>query len=142
MPDPNLQRFVDAQRRQYDDVVAELRAGEKLSHWMWYIFPQVHGLGMSPMSIKYAIASKAEAIAYALHPILGKRLYECTQLVLDVHGRSALDIFSTPDDMKFHSSMTLFERTTQDKTLFTAALKKYFDGKPDRRTLEILDGLN
>ena len=135
----DLQRFVDAQDRDYATVLRELRAGRKRSHWIWYVFPQIRGLGASAMSRKYAISSKDEARAYSEHPILGPRLRECTQRVLDVEGRTAEQIFPYPDDLKFRSCMTLFERSAADPAVFRAALLKYFGGKPDRVTLDILE---
>ena len=134
----DLQRFVDAQRAVYERVCAELRAGDKRSHWMWFIFPQLAGLGHSPMARRYAISSLAEARAYLEHPLLGARLEECTRLVNAVEGRSILQIFGPPDDMKFRSSMTLFSRATAHDAIFREALDKYFGGEPDRRTLELL----
>jgi uncharacterized protein (DUF1810 family) len=116
----------------------ELKAGHKRSHWMWYIFPQTDGLGGSPMSKTYAISCHAEAGAYSEHPILGARLRECTQLVLDLDGRSIEQIFPYPDNLKFRSCMTLFEASAANPMIFEAALLKYFDGKRDRLTLEIL----
>ena len=135
----DLQRFVDAQARDYDIAVGELKAGRKRSHWIWYVFPQIRGLGMSAMSQKYAISGLDEARAYSEHPVLGPRLRECTHLALDVQGRTAAEIFPYPDDLKFRSCMTLFERCAADPALFRAALDKYFGGKPDPLTLEILD---
>jgi uncharacterized protein (DUF1810 family) len=134
----DLQRFIDAQDRVYPSVLAELRRGRKQSHWMWYIFPQIVGLGRSATSLQYAISSRDEARAYAEHPILGSRLRECTQLVLDVQGRSAEQIFYYPDHLKFRSCMTLFARSATDNGIFEDALLKCFEGKPDQRTLEIL----
>ena len=139
MNDPyDLQRFVDAQDRVYARVVSELRAGLKTSHWMWFVFPQVAGLGSSPMAQKYAIDSLDEASAYLAHPVLGPRLRECTQLVLDVIGRDISDILGYPDNLKFHSSMTLFAAVDGAPQLFETALVQYFAGEPDVRTLEIL----
>jgi len=135
----DLQRFVEAQARDYDSAVRELKSGRKRSHWIWYIFPQIAGLGSSAMSQKYAISSCDEARAYAEHSVLSPRLRECTQLVLDVQGRTAEQIFPYPDDLKFRSCMTLFERCAADPAIFRAALDKYFGGKPDPLTLEILD---
>ncbi|XYH97857.1 DUF1810 domain-containing protein [Sorangium sp. So ce1128] len=140
MPDPyDLQRFVDAQAPVYDRVLAELRRGEKTSHWMWFIFPQLRGLGHSAMARRYGIASKAEAEAYLQHPTLGPRLLECTRLVNQIAGRSLYDIFDSPDDMKFCSSMTLFARAAPDEATFLAALDKYCGGEPDPRTLALLE---
>jgi len=139
MPDIyNLQRFLSAQERVYDTVLAELRAGRKSSHWIWFIFPQIAGLGHSAMAQQFAIASLDEANAYLEHPVLGQRLRECTQLVLDVNGRSAEEIFGSPDYLKFRSCMTLFMTAATDNTIFNAALDKYFDGQPDQLTLDIL----
>jgi len=134
----NLQRFVDAQERVYPQVVSELRAGRKRSHWIWFIFPQIAGLGFSPTSQHYAIRSLEEAQAYLQHPVLGSRLRECTQLVVDVIDRSIDDILGYPDDLKFRSSMTLFSQAAVNDPLFHAALEKYFAGKPDSLTLERL----
>src|SRR5580765_732969 len=132
----NLERFVIAQDSIYRRVLSELQAGTKMGHWMWFIFPQVRGLGRSPTSIEYAISSRDEAQAYLQHPVLGPRLKECTQLVLNVNGRSATDIFGTPDDIKFRSSMTLFAQVSRDDDIFHRALQKYFEGVPDRLTLD------
>lgn len=139
MSDPfHLQRFLDAQADIYTDVLSELRAGQKRSHWMWFIFPQIAGLGSSPTAVHYAIRSRAEAEAYLAHPVLGPRLRECTRLVNVVEGRSISQIFGYPDDLKFHSSMTLFARVTEDNQLFKNALQKYFNGQLDALTLERL----
>ena len=127
-----------AQDSIYRRVLSELQAGTKMGHWMWFIFPQVRGLGRSPTSIEYAISSRDEAQAYLQHPVLGPRLKECTQLVLNVNGRSATDIFGTPDDIKFRSSMTLFAQVSRDDDIFHRALQKYFEGGPDRLTLDCL----
>jgi len=139
MPDANdpfdLQRFVNAQAPVYDRVLAELREGRKRSHWMWFVFPQIAGLGSSPMAQRYAIASRAEAAAYISHSLLGLRLRECTRLVNAVESKAVHDIFGSPDDMKFHSSMTLFAEATRDNGDFRAALDKHFAGKPDAATL-------
>ena len=134
----NLHRFLTAQAPIYDTVLAELRAGRKSSHWIWFIFPQIAGLGHSAMAQQFAITSIDEAKAYLQHSILGQRLRECTQLVLNVEGRSAEEIFGYPDYLKFRSCMTLFLTAASDNTLFKSALEKYFDGQPDQKTLEIL----
>ncbi|MFZ0733935.1 MAG: DUF1810 domain-containing protein [Candidatus Sulfotelmatobacter sp.] len=134
----HLQRFVLAQDRVFDRVLSELKVGTKMSHWMWFIFPQIRGLGRSPVSIEYAISGREEARAYLKHPVLGPRLKECTQLVLLVEHRSIADIFGSPDDMKFRSSMTLFAEVSRDEDIFARALEKYFGGAPDRLTLERL----
>ena len=131
----HLQRFLNAQSSIYNDVLAELRSGQKQSHWMWFIFPQIHGLGRSPTAVKFAIKSRAEAEAYANHPILGVRLRECTALVNAIENRTASQIFGYPDDLKFHSSMTLFASTTTNAQPYLAALHKFFDGKLDPQTL-------
>lgn len=135
----DLQRFIDAQDPVYRSVLDELRAGEKRGHWMWYIFPQIQGLGGSPMSREYAIASRDEARAYAEHPILGARLRECTELVMALEDRTLEALFPYPDNLKFHSCVTLFDRSATDPGVFRAALLTNFDGRPDQRTLDILD---
>ena len=134
----NLERFVSAQDSIYAEFVSELRAGMKKSHWMWFIFPQIRGLGRSPVSIEYAISSREEAAAYLQHPVLGPRLKECTQLVLAVEHRSAEEIFGSPDDMKFRSSMTLFAQVSAGDDIFIRALQQYFGGVPDQLTLDRL----
>ena len=118
--------------------LAELRAGRKRSHWMWFIFPQLRGLGHSPTAQYFAIRSRAEAEAYLRHPVLGARLRECTRLVNAVEGRGVGDIFGFPDDLKFRSSMTLFAEVAPDDAVFRQALDKYFEGEPDERTMELL----
>jgi len=140
MTDPfDLQRFVDAQAPVYPRVLSELRQGRKQGHWMWFIFPQFAGLGHSPMAQRYAIASREEAAAYLGHAVLGPRLRECTALVNAVEGRTIHDILGSPDDLKFRSSMTLFAAVSSGPE-FAAAIKKYYGGTPDRRTLELLGG--
>jgi uncharacterized protein (DUF1810 family) len=131
----HLQRFVDAQASVYNHVLAELRDGRKLSHWMWFIFPQIAGLGSSPMAQHYAISGRAEAEAYLAHPTLGPRLRECTGLVNQVHNRTISDIFGYPDDLKFRSSITLFRSVAPGEAVFSASLDKYFAGEPDPATL-------
>ena len=133
-----LQRFVDAQDPVYERACSELRAGRKTSHWMWFVFPQLRGLGHSQMATTYGIASRAEAEAYLKHPVLGPRLRECTRIVNAVEGRSVGEIFGYPDDLKFRSSMTLFASVAQEEPIFKDALEKYFDGEPDPRTLQLL----
>lgn len=130
----DLQRFVDAQEGVFDRVCSELRSGRKQSHWMWFIFPQIAGLGRSPMAQHYAISSLDEAKAYLRHPILGPRLRDCTRLVLLVEGRSAHAILGSPDDMKFRSCLTLFGRAAPEDRIFQDALEKYFDGEEDPLT--------
>jgi len=137
MNDP-LQRFVDAQNPVFERVCAELRQGRKQTHWMWFIFPQIKGLGSSQMATKFAISSRQEAEAYLKHSVLGPRLRECTRLVNQVEGRSVNQIFGYPDDLKFRSSMTLFASTSCENAIFKDALQKYFGGEPDRSTLERL----
>ncbi len=134
----DLQRFVDAQARVYPGVVDELRAGRKRSHWIWFIFPQVAGLGSSPTAARYAISSIDEARAYLRHDVLGPRLHECTRLVNAVQGRSIGDIFGSPDDMKVRSSMTLFARATPDNEDFVELLERYYGGEKDPLTCERL----
>ena len=138
MTDPyHLQRFVDAQAPVYARVVAELRHGRKQSHWMWFIFPQLAGLGHSPMARRFAICSREEAVAYLGHDVLGPRLRECTALVNAVEGRTIREILGSPDDVKFCSSMTLFGAVSSDPA-FAAAIAKFYAGRPDRKTLELL----
>jgi uncharacterized protein (DUF1810 family) len=139
MNDPyNLQRFLDAQNPVYERVCAELRNGRKTSHWMWFIFPQIRGLGSSPMARQFAVSSSAEAAAYLDHPILGSRLAECTRLVNLIEGRPVEQIFGHPDDLKFRSSMTLFAHATSNNRLFIDALARYFKGEYDRATIDRL----
>lgn len=133
---PGLDRFLDAQARVIDAVRAELARGRKTSHWMWFVFPQIAGLGTSATARHYAIASLVEAEAYVAHPLLGARLVECTALVLAVEERSAHDIFGSPDDLKFRSSMTLFAHAAPQVPQFRRALAKYFAGSEDPLTLE------
>jgi len=139
MDDPyNLQRFVDAQRPVYEQVRSELREGRKSSHWMWFVFPQIEGLGSSALARRFAISCLNEAEAYLKHPLLGPRLRECTQLVNFVEGATIDRILGYPDDLKFRSSMTLFAKATSDNRVFNEALSKYFGGEPDQATLERL----
>ena len=137
MDDPyDLNRFLSAQAPVIEQVRAELRAGCKRGHWMWFVFPQIAGLGHSDMARRYAIASLDEARAYVAHEILGPRLIECAALVVAVEGRSIGEIFGAPDDLKFHSSMTLFAHAAPQEPMFHEALKKYFGGAEDRATVE------
>jgi len=131
----NLERFELAQTAVFQRVLSELEAGTKMGHWMWFIFPQIRGLGRSPVAMEYAISGREEACAFLQHPVLGPRIKECTRLVLLVEGRSVADIFGSPDDMKFRSSMTLFAQVSPDDDIFQRALQKYFAGVPDRLTL-------
>ncbi len=136
----NLERFVDAQAPVFEMVVAELTAGRKRSHWMWFIFPQLRGLGHSPTAQFYAIASLAEARAYHAHPLLGPRLELCTRTVLESRARSLDELFGSPDDLKFRSCMTLFEIAAPEVPLFARALDRWCAGERDDRTLELLAG--
>jgi uncharacterized protein (DUF1810 family) len=131
----DLNRFVEAQAPVYGSVVDELREGRKRSHWMWFVFPQIRGLGGSPMAARYGISSLEEARAYLRHDVLGPRLRECVRLVNEVQGRTVSEIFGSPDDLKLRSSMTLFARATDDNEDFTALLDKYYDGEHDKLTL-------
>jgi uncharacterized protein (DUF1810 family) len=145
----HLQRFVDAQASCFAQVRSELIAGQKQSHWMWFVFPQIRGLGSSPMAQRFAISGPGEADAYLMHPVLGERLRDCTALVNAVNGRSVPDIFGHPDDLKFHSSVTLFAWVVAHgppfqrlgNHVFADALAKYFDGKPDQATIDRLEML-
>lgn len=141
MADPfDLQRFVDAQDAggTHARALAELRAGRKQSHWMWFVFPQLEGLGLSAMSRRYAISGLAEAAAYLAHPVLGPRLRECVATVNAVEGRSARELMGSPDDMKLRSCLTLFARATPDAEAFEAALSRYFAGEEDPATVSRL----
>jgi uncharacterized protein (DUF1810 family) len=131
----NLDRFVEAQRLVYADALAELGAGEKTGHWMWFVFPQIEGLGFSPTSQHYAISDVDEARAYLAHPVLGPRLRECIEAVSGHASRSALQIFGSPDDVKLRSSLTLFAQAAPDEPIFTEALARFFAGEPDPLTL-------
>ncbi|MBM3562839.1 MAG: DUF1810 domain-containing protein [Alphaproteobacteria bacterium] len=131
----DLSRFVAAQEPIYPQAAAELADGRKRSHWMWFVFPQIEGLGASAMAQRYAFGSLAEARAYLDHPLLGARLKQCVALANQVQGRSAHEIFGSPDDLKFHSSMTLFAAAAPQEPLFAEALRKYFDGRRDPLTL-------
>jgi len=139
MSDPHhLQRFIDAQETDYRSALAEIAAGQKRSHWMWYIFPQYDGLGFSPTSIHYAIKSPAEAKAYFEHPILCPRLRECVDALLSVTDRNAHQVFGSPDDLKLKSSMTLFAQVSPEGSAFEQVLDKYFGGQRDGKTLELV----
>jgi uncharacterized protein (DUF1810 family) len=138
----DLNRFLIAQDRVMDDVRAELRAGRKRSHWMWFVFPQLAGLGISPTAQFYGLASLDEAKAYLAHPILGARLRDCAALVLAQQGRSLLEIFGDPDRLKFRSCMTLFEASAPDDSLFSAALDQFCGGERDPATLRLLSSPN
>ena len=137
--DPHdLDRFLHAQAQDYERALSEIRAGRKRSHWMWYIFPQFAGLGSSPTARRYAIKSMAEAEAYLQHPVLGARLTECCEAVIGVQGRSALEIFGSPDDMKLRSCATLFASISVPGSVFHQLVRKYFEGVPDPRTLQLM----
>jgi uncharacterized protein (DUF1810 family) len=139
MSDPyDLERFVEAQRGTYEQACAELQRGRKTGHWMWFVFPQIAGLGMSSMSQRYAIGSLDEARAYLAHAVLGARLRAICGILLGIEGRTAEEIFGWPDDMKLWSSMTLFAHASGDERVFVDVLAKYFGGKRDGRTLEML----
>jgi len=134
----DLDRFVRAQADTYVQALAEIRAGRKRSHWMWFVFPQIAGLGSSAMAERYAIRSLAEARAYLQHPVLGPRLLECSESACAVNGRSALEIFGTPDDLKLRSSATLFDAVSTPGSVFDRLLAKFFDGGRDARTLVLV----
>jgi uncharacterized protein (DUF1810 family) len=134
----HLNRFVQAQEYEYEQALTEIRSGRKRSHWMWYIFPQYDGLGFSSMSKRYAIKSLAEAKAYLAHPVLGPRLLECTDAVLRHDGRSAAEIFGSPDDIKLRSCATLFACITGSGSVFDRLLDQFFQGKRDDKTLRLI----
>lgn len=134
----NLERFVQAQEPVMERVLEELRDGRKRSHWMWFVFPQIQGLGSSAIARHFALASRAEAASYLRHPVLGERLRECTRLVNEVAGRSIEEIFGCPDYLKFRSSMTLFAHATAENRVFVDAVQKYFEGEYDPLTLDKL----
>jgi uncharacterized protein (DUF1810 family) len=134
----DLQRFVQAQERNYAQALAEIRRGQKETHWMWYVFPQLAGLGFSGTSKRYAIKSLDEAAAYLRHPLLGSRLRECVAALLAIEGLSAAEIFGWPDDLKLRSCATLFVRVSPPEPLFQQLLDRYFDGRPDTKTLNLL----
>jgi uncharacterized protein (DUF1810 family) len=141
----NLARFLEAQSHCYARVLAELAAGEKMSHWMWCVFPQLQGLGLSATARRFAITGLEEARAYLAHPLLGARLRECTRMVLAIEGRTAHGIFGSPDDLKLRSCLTLFAAAAPGSAspadrVFPAALAKYYGGEPDPRTVELLGG--
>lgn len=135
----DLNRFLSAQEGVYERALAELEGGQKRTHWMWYIFPQIDGLGSSPTAKRYSIKSIEEARQYLNHPVLGKRLLECTEAVVALKGESLSEIFGYPDDLKFKSSMTLFEKITGSGSLFSSALERYCHGERDAATLRLLE---
>lgn len=134
----NLDRYIEAQRGLFEQACSELRRGRKTGHWIWFIFPQIAGLGFSAMSQRYAIGSLDEARAYLSHPVLGARLKETCGIVLGIQDRGVEEIFGYPDDMKLRSSMTLFARAAEDNAVFVRVLEKYFGGVEDERTLELI----
>ncbi len=136
--DTGINRFIRAQENIYLQVVNELQNGKKTSHWMWFIFPQIEGLGFSSTSKYYSIKTIAEAKEYVMHPVLGKRLLECSTILLNIEGKSAESIFGYPDNLKLQSSMTLFSFTSPESTVFLNVLNKYFNNKKDQKTLDIL----
>jgi uncharacterized protein (DUF1810 family) len=133
-----LHRFVSAQEPVFDQVIAELERGYKSSHWMWFIFPQLRGLGQSSMALKYGLLSAEEAHEYARHPVLGTRLVHCAQLMLAATSRSAREILGSPDDLKLRSCMTLFNEVAPDEPVFARVLAEFYDSAPDERTIELL----
>ena len=138
----DLNRFIIAQDRNYANALAELKNGQKRTHWMWYVFPQIDGLGHSTTAKRYAIKSMEEARKYLDHPVLGTRLLECAEAVLATEGRSISDIFGYPDDLKLKSSITLFSCVSEPTSVFVRILEKYFQGDRDVRTIQILDKFN
>lgn len=134
----DLQRFVDAQHGVYESALGEITQGQKRTHWMWFIFPQIDGLGSSPAARHYAIKSREEADAYLRHPVLGPRLAACAEAALAVDGRSAREMFGSPDDLKLRSSATLFAAIAPGGSVFERVIEKYFNGQPDPKTLELL----
>ena len=135
----NLDRFVTVQEQQYSDALSEIRNGRKVSHWIWFVFPQLDGLGFSNTSKQYAIKSRAEAMAYLHHSVLGMRLREITEALLLLDGKSVSEIMGSPDDLKLKSSMTLFAMISEDNSIFEQVLNKYFGGELDERTVDLLD---
>ena len=135
----DLDRFISAQEGIYESVLAELQNGEKRSHWMWFIFPQIDGLGFSATTKYYSIKNKEEARHYLNHPVLGPRLLQCTELLLAIEGKSVREIFDFPDDKKLKSSMTLFATVSDPDSVFAHVLEKYFGGERDERTTSLLD---
>ena len=140
MHDDDLQRFVQAQAPHIDDVHAELAAGRKRTHWMWFVFPQLRGLGHSQMAWHFGLQSRDEAVAYLAHPLLGPRLRDCVERALAVDGHGAHDIFGSPDDLKLRSCLTLFREIDGADGVFGRALSRFFDGQPDPATLRLLAG--
>ncbi len=139
-PQDQLERFLEAQEGVYQSALAEIRGGRKQSHWMWFVFPQLVGLGQSSMARFYGIRDLGEAEAYLAHPVLGPRLETCSEALLHIHGKTAHDIFGTPDDLKLRSSMTLFSAVAGAGAIYSRVLDRYFGGDGDSRTLELLEG--
>ena len=135
----DLDRYISAQENQYHQALSEIKNGQKGSHWMWFVFPQIDGLGFSSMTVKYAIKSRNEAIAYLHHSVLGPRLREITEALLEVKGKSALEIMGSPDYLKLKSCMTLFALVSNENSLFQRVLDKYFGGKLDEQTIDLLE---
>ena len=138
MSNDNLKRFIDAQQRDYATALTEIKSGRKRSHWIWYIFPQIAGLGYSEMSKRYAIKDLSEAIAYLAHPVLGSRLIAISTALLSLNGNNGTQVMGSPDDLKLRSSMTLFSLVPGADPVFEAVLKKYFDSKKDSATLQVI----
>ena len=137
MDDYDLERFVQAQNGVYDQALAEIRGGRKKTHWMWFVFPQLAGLGSSPMARKYAIQSLDEAREYLKHPLLGARIRECAEAVVSVSGKSALEIFGSPDDLKLRSCATLFAQVSPEDSVFHRIIRQYYSSKPDEETIRL-----
>lgn len=135
----DLKRFLDTQENDFESALAEIKRGRKQSHWMWYIFPQIAGLGFSSTSKFYAIKDRAEAESYLAHPVLGERLVEISEALLEIEGKTANQIFGSPDDVKLKSSMTLFGSLENAHPVFQKVLDKYFDGTKDMRTLDLIE---
>jgi uncharacterized protein (DUF1810 family) len=137
--EPDLERFVQAQAGEYQRALAEIKSGRKRTHWMWYVFPQFAGLGSSHLAMLYAVKSVEEASAYLRHPVLAPRLVECAEAALAVEGRSAREVFGSPDDLKLRSCATLFAHVSPDGSVFHRIIDKYFGGQPDERTVRLLE---
>ena len=134
----NLNRFLEAQETKYNDALSEIKNGRKLTHWMWYIFPQIAGLGFTDFNVLYAIQNKEEATQYLNHPVLGKRLIEISKAVVEIEGKTALEIFGKPDERKLKSSMTLFSIINDPNSIFQQVLDKYYNGMKDENTLQLI----
>ena len=134
----NLNRFLEAQETKYNDALSEIKNGRKLTHWMWYIFPQIAGLGFTDFNVFYAIQNKEEATQYLNHPVLGKRLIEITKVVVEINGKTALEIFGKQDERKLKSSMTLFSILNDPNPIFQQVLDKYYNGMKDENTLQLI----